>query len=61
MKKLINGGEEFYACWYEEDGKYYFEDDNEKAELTELPDNIYWDDDKGYLLQHGESLDTIVK
>ena len=61
MTKLINGSMDPYVRWYEENGKFFFEDDNERVELIELPDDIYWDNDKGYLLKFGQSLDTIVR
>ena len=61
MTKLIKGSMDPYVRWYEEKGKFFFEDDNERVELIELPDDIYWDNDKGYLLKLGQSLDTIVR
>jgi len=48
---------------YEENGKYYFEDSQEKIELTEnvSADDIYWNDDNGYVLADGRNLMDIAK
>jgi hypothetical protein len=43
-----------------EDGKIYFADNQERVEIKHEPKAIFWDENRGYYLQNGKPLATII-
>lgn len=51
-----------YMKVVEEDGRIYFEDEQERVEISEMidPNELRYDEYEGYILPDGRKLDDII-